>query len=150
MKKLLIDTLNKILYYALLAALAFGSATGQSNVLNVAAAAFWVVVFLGVAVGVLTIFLAHGAEHVTDEKTRQSVLESLRKIVRRKNVIARYWGGGLHGGNHRSSCLRRLGIHRSVLRAFISVCAVLHFSGPRQSRKKDGRSCSLIAFQTEV
>ncbi|EML4892968.1 hypothetical protein RJR06_005323 [Klebsiella oxytoca] len=94
MKKLLIDTLNKILYYALLAALAFGSATGQSNVLNVAAAAFWVVVFLGVAVGVLTIFLAHGAEHVTDEKTRQSVLESLRKIVRRKNVIARYWGGG--------------------------------------------------------
>ena len=92
MKKFLIDTLNKILYYALLAALAFGSVTGQSNILNVAATAFWVVVFLGVFGGVLTTFLAHGAEHVTDEKTRQSVLESLRKIVRRKNVVARWWG----------------------------------------------------------
>lgn len=48
MKNFLIDTLNKILYYALLAALAFGSVTGQSNILNVAATAFWVVVFLGV------------------------------------------------------------------------------------------------------
>ncbi|EOH6248370.1 hypothetical protein ACMAU1_005158 [Klebsiella pneumoniae] len=46
MKNFLIDTLNKILYYALLAALAFGSVTGQSNILNVAATAFWVVVFL--------------------------------------------------------------------------------------------------------
>lgn len=92
MKNFLIDTLNKILYYALLAALAFGSVTGQSNVMNVAAAAFWVVVSLGVFVGVFTTFLAHGAEQVTDEKTRQSVLESLRKIVRRKNVIARWWG----------------------------------------------------------
>lgn len=92
MKNFLIDTLNKILYYALLAALAFGSVTGQSNILNVAATAFWVVVFLGGVVGIITIFLAHGAEHITDEKSRQSVLESLRKIVRRKNVIARWWG----------------------------------------------------------
>ncbi|ENW0034602.1 hypothetical protein ACYAO3_004864 [Escherichia coli] len=40
MKKFLIDMIDKGLYYALLAALAFGSVTGQSNVLNVAAAAF--------------------------------------------------------------------------------------------------------------
>lgn len=92
MKRFLIDTLNKILCYALLAALAFGSVTEQSNILNVAAAAFWVVVFLGVVVGIITIFLAHGAEHITDEKSRQSVLESLRKIVRRKNVVARWRG----------------------------------------------------------
>ena len=47
MKKFLIDMIDKGLYYALLAALAFGSVTGQSNILNVAATAFWVVVFLG-------------------------------------------------------------------------------------------------------
>lgn len=53
----MIDTLNKILYYALLAALAFGSVTGQSNILNVAATAFWVVVFLGV----FGVFLQHSS-----------------------------------------------------------------------------------------
>ncbi|MBZ7035008.1 hypothetical protein FMK35_21220 [Klebsiella variicola] len=57
MKNFLIDTLNKILYYALLAALAFGSVTGQSNILNVAATAFWVVVFLGV----FGVFLQHSS-----------------------------------------------------------------------------------------
>lgn len=51
MKNFLIDSLNKILYYALLTALAFGSVTGQSNILNVAATAFWgwySLVYLGV------------------------------------------------------------------------------------------------------
>ena len=64
MKNFLIDTLNKILYYALLAALAFGSVTGQSNILNVAATAFWVVVFLGVFGGVLKIGRASCRERV--------------------------------------------------------------------------------------
>ncbi|MEF3141887.1 hypothetical protein J8997_29765, partial [Klebsiella quasipneumoniae subsp. quasipneumoniae] len=30
----------------------------------------------------------------------------------------------------------------------IPVCAVLHFSGQRQSRKTDGRSFSLMALQS--
>lgn len=92
MKKLFVETLNKILYYALFAALAFGSVTGKSNVLNMSAAAFWIVILLGIVVGILTSFLAYGVEHVADEKTRQSILESLRKIVRRKSAIARLWG----------------------------------------------------------
>ncbi|EPS1980447.1 hypothetical protein ACVCDR_005414 [Klebsiella pneumoniae] len=92
MKKFFIDMIDKDIYYALFAGLAFGSVTSQSNILNIAAAAFWVVILLGCVIGVFTTSLAYAVEKVTDEKSRQSALESLRKIVRRKNVIARWWG----------------------------------------------------------
>ena len=92
MKKFFIDMIYKVIYYALFAALAFGSVTSQSNILNIVAAAFCVVILLGCVIGVFTTFLAYAVEKVTDEKSRQSALESLRKIVRRKNVIARWWG----------------------------------------------------------
>ncbi|EOE8052019.1 hypothetical protein [Klebsiella pneumoniae] len=48
MKKFLTDTFSQVIYYGLLVALVFATFTGQNNILSVAAAAFWVVISLGI------------------------------------------------------------------------------------------------------
>ncbi|KHM28094.1 hypothetical protein [Klebsiella aerogenes] len=92
MKKFLTDTFSQVIYYGLLVALVFATFTGQNNILSVAAAAFWVVIALGAVISPLTLFLAYGAGQVSDKKTASEALETVKKITRRKNVIARWWG----------------------------------------------------------
>ncbi|HDU2896793.1 TPA: hypothetical protein RFF92_001622 [Klebsiella aerogenes] len=91
MKKFLTDTFSQVIYYGLLVALVFATFTGQNNILSVAAAAFWVVITLGVVIGPLTLALAYGVEHVPNN-SRAEALETVKKITRRKNVVARWWG----------------------------------------------------------
>ncbi|HBW3023151.1 TPA: hypothetical protein MEW55_004973 [Klebsiella aerogenes] len=89
MKKFLTDTFSQVIYYGLLVALVFATFTGQNNILSVAAAAFWVVIALGAVIGPLTLILAYGAEQVRDDKSGHEVLEAVKRITRRKNVVAR-------------------------------------------------------------
>ncbi|PAO10845.1 hypothetical protein CIW60_09665 [Enterobacter roggenkampii] len=92
MKKFLTDTFTQVIYYGLLVALVFATFTGQNNILSVAASAFWVVIALGAVIGPLTLFLAYGAGQVSDKKTAAEALATVKKITRRKNAIARWWG----------------------------------------------------------
>ncbi|MGG7989834.1 hypothetical protein PGO11_04080 [Klebsiella aerogenes] len=95
MYKFLTDTFSQVIYYGLLVTLVFATFTGQDNILSVAAAAFWVVIALVIVLGPLTLILAYGAELVGNEKSGHEVLEAVKRITRRKNVIARWWGGML-------------------------------------------------------
>lgn len=92
MNKFLTDTFSQVIYYGLLVALVFATFTGQDNILSVAAAAFWVVIALVIVLGPLTLILAYGAELVGNEKSGHEVLEAVKRITRRKNVNARWWG----------------------------------------------------------
>lgn len=92
MKKFLTDTFSQVIYYGLLVALVFATFTGQNNILSVAAAAFWVVIALGIVIGPLTLILTYGAGKVSDKKTASEALEAVKKITKRKNVVARWWG----------------------------------------------------------
>ncbi|KZQ64964.1 hypothetical protein [Klebsiella aerogenes] len=92
MKKFLTDTFSQVIYYGLLVALVFATFTGQNNILSVAAAAFWVVIALGAVIGPLTLFLAYGAGQVSDKKAASDALETVKKITKRKNFVARWWG----------------------------------------------------------
>ncbi|MGR6939464.1 hypothetical protein ACU631_12545 [Klebsiella aerogenes] len=92
MKKFLTDTFSQVIYYGLLVALVFATFTGQNNILSVAAAAFWVVIALGIIIGPLTLILAYGAGQVSDKKAASDALETVKKITKRKNFVARWWG----------------------------------------------------------
>lgn len=92
MKKFLADTASQMAYYTLLLALAFGALAGQKNILGVAVTAFWVVIALEIIIGHLALFLTYGAEHIRDEKSKAESIQTAKKITKRKNFVARWWG----------------------------------------------------------
>lgn len=92
MKKFLTDIFSQVIYYGLLVALVFATFTGLNNILSVAAAAFWVFIALGIVIGPLTLILAYGAEQVRHDKSGHEALEAVKRITKRKKVVARWWG----------------------------------------------------------
>ncbi|EMC2745374.1 TPA: hypothetical protein QHK49_000410 [Klebsiella aerogenes] len=127
MKKFLTDIFSQVIYYGLLVALVFVTFTGQDNILRVAAAAFWVVIALWIVLRPLTLILAHGAELVGHEKSGHEVLEAVKRISRRKNVIACWWGDCML----LTIVLLAYSGWVFTVRAVIAVCSLLRVAGSR-------------------
>ncbi len=92
MKKFIATAISSVVYYGILAAMIFAVITGTPHLLNVAAAAFWVVILRGGFTGVIYLVIAYGLESSKDEKAQQEGIEFLKKLTRRKNLVSRWWG----------------------------------------------------------
>lgn len=92
MKNFLTTCLTKLTFYALLTTLLFAVSTGANSLLGVVAAAYWVIVLLGVVIGLPSLVITFGLEHSKDEKSRREGIKYLERFATRKNPIARAWG----------------------------------------------------------
>lgn len=92
MKKTFASILAGILHYTTLLSLLWGVYTGKSNIISMASAAIWIVILLGIIVGVITLLIAFGASHSTDQKKRQEGVEYLKRFSKRRGIAVRTWG----------------------------------------------------------
>lgn len=95
MKKFITTAITSIVYYGMLAALLFAAITDTRPLLNVVAAAFWVVILLGGVMGCLYLAIAYGLDSISlskNENAQQENIKLLERLTRRKNLIFRVWG----------------------------------------------------------
>lgn len=75
-----------------MASLVFGIYTGQSQFVGVAAAAFWLLIVLGIFVGCAYGVTASSLDSLADDESRKAAIESLQRFTKKKNIISRVWG----------------------------------------------------------
>ncbi|WP_432409807.1 hypothetical protein [Serratia marcescens] len=89
MKKFLSGVIASIISFALLAVLGFGVVTDTKPLVTMAAAAYWVIILLGLVVGVLTLIVSYAVISEKDEQKRQQGLKLIIGVVKKKNLLRR-------------------------------------------------------------
>ncbi len=89
MKKFLSGVIASIISFSLLAVLGYGVVTDTKPMVTMAAAAYWVVILLGLVVGAITLIVSYAALSEKDEQKRQQGLKLITAVVKRKNLLRR-------------------------------------------------------------
>ncbi|WP_275146199.1 hypothetical protein [Citrobacter portucalensis] len=90
MKKFMTKAVSNIVSYSLLCLLAFGSVTGAKALVSITVAAYWVIILLGLFVGMLILLLSYAIDLVKDEAAKQKVIDAVREAVKRKSKFMRF------------------------------------------------------------
>lgn len=89
MKKFMIKIIGSVFSYGLLALLIYGSFTDTAQLVGVAAAAYWVIVILGLLVGILILAVSYVIPGEKDEQKKQKLLTVIQDAVKKRNPILR-------------------------------------------------------------
>lgn len=89
MKKFLIKALITSSSYVVLALLAYGSLAGITSLVGVAAAVYWVIIVLGLLVGVLISIFSYVIPGEKDEQKKQKLITIVQEAVKKRNPILR-------------------------------------------------------------
>ncbi|MDM1841057.1 hypothetical protein [Serratia ureilytica] len=89
MKKFLIKALISSSSYVVLALLAYGSLAGITSLVGVAAAVYWVIIILGLLVGVLISIFSYVIPGEKDEQKKQKLITIVQEAVKKRNPILR-------------------------------------------------------------
>ncbi len=89
MKKFLIKALITSSSYVVLALLAYGSLAGITSLVGVAAAVYWVIIILGLLVGVLISIFSYVIPREKDEQKKQKLITIVQEAVKKRNLILR-------------------------------------------------------------
>ncbi|HCW3078554.1 TPA: hypothetical protein OXC52_001131 [Enterobacter asburiae] len=92
MKKVFTDSLIGASYYLLLFCLLFATFTETSSLLSIVAAAYWVIVVLGIFVGLISMVLTFGLDYSTNKTSRKEGIDLLKRFAKRKGAFRRAWG----------------------------------------------------------
>lgn len=92
MKKFFTESLVKVSYYLLMAVLLFAVFTGANSLLGIVAAAYWVIVVLGMFMGIISLVVMFGIDYSTNEKSRSEGIDLLKRFTERKGAVRRAWG----------------------------------------------------------
>lgn len=87
MKKFMIKVITSVISYGLLALLIYGSLTDTASLVGVAAAAYWVIVVLGLCVGMLILIVSYVIPGEKDEQKKQKLLAIIQDSVKKRNPI---------------------------------------------------------------
>jgi len=88
-KKFLIKALISSSSYVVLALLAYGSLAGITSLVGVAAAVYWVIIILGLLVGVLISIFSYVIPGEKDEQKKQKLITIVQEAVKKRNPILR-------------------------------------------------------------
>jgi hypothetical protein len=75
--------------YGLLALLIYGSLTDSASLVGVAAAAYWVIMALGMFVSIITLIVSYAITSEKDEQRKQQWLLSIQGTLKKRNPILR-------------------------------------------------------------
>ncbi|WP_421412589.1 hypothetical protein ACOMDM_13565 [Serratia plymuthica] len=89
MKKFFTGMIASIISFALLAVLGYGVVTDNKPLVTMAAAAYWVIILLGLVVGVLTLIVSYAVLSEKDEQKKQQGLRIVTEVVKKKNFLRR-------------------------------------------------------------
>lgn len=89
MKKFMIKVIGSVFSYGLLALLIYGSLTDTASLVGVAAAAYWVIVILGLLVGILILAVSYVIPGEKDEQKKQKLLTVIQGAVKKRNPFLR-------------------------------------------------------------
>ncbi|MFZ5272136.1 hypothetical protein [Enterobacter asburiae] len=92
MKKIVISIVIETIRYTILSFLFWGALTGRDNVVNMASAAIWIIIFLSGFSGTITLLVATTAKSMIDQKSRQDAIKYLEGFSKRGNIVVRAWG----------------------------------------------------------
>lgn len=89
MKKFLSGVIASVISFALLAVLGYGVATDTKPLVTMAAAAYWVIILLGLVVGTLTLVVSYAVRSEKDEQKKKQGLKMIIDVVKKKNFLCR-------------------------------------------------------------
>lgn len=92
MKEFFTKLAMSALFYLVMGSMVFGIYTDQHQFVDVAAAAFWILILLGATVGWMILLCFLSLDSLTDEASRAKVIESAGRYSKKSNVIFRLWG----------------------------------------------------------
>ena len=95
MKKFIYKLISEIIHYGLIASLILAVITDNHSILNITAATFWIIIFLGCFFGTAYLAVSYGIKHLKHskyEKTRSDGIAALERFSKRKNIFSRIWG----------------------------------------------------------
>lgn len=94
MKKLITGALMSSIYYMVMASMIFGIYTGHSQFIGIAAAAFWILILLGIFISCVIGVAAGSLESLVDKTSQKESIESLQRFSRKRHIVIRVWGWG--------------------------------------------------------
>lgn len=89
MKKFMVRVSTSVTSYGLLALLIYGSLTDSASLVGVAAAAYWVIMALGMFVSIITLIVSYAITSEKDEQRKQQWLLSIQGTLKKRNPILR-------------------------------------------------------------
>ncbi|POZ13678.1 hypothetical protein ACB496_12790 [Lelliottia nimipressuralis] len=93
MKKLITGALMSAIFYIVMASMIFGIYTGHSQFVGIAAAAFWILILLGIFISCFIGVAASLLESLVGESLKTTI-ESLQRFSRKRHIVIRVWGWG--------------------------------------------------------
>ncbi|MFZ4219704.1 hypothetical protein ACEV6Q_17865 [Enterobacter ludwigii] len=90
MKKIFIPIVIETIRYTILSFLFWGAITGRDNVVSMASAAIWIIIFLSGFAGTITLLIAIAVERMV--KNKQDAIKYLEGVSKRGNIVVRTWG----------------------------------------------------------
>ncbi|MEI9745856.1 hypothetical protein [Enterobacter ludwigii] len=92
MKNFITGALISCIYYIVMASMIFGIYTGQSQFVGIAAAAFWILILLGIFTSCVIGAAASALDSLVDETSLRATIQSMQRFSRKRNIIFRLWG----------------------------------------------------------
>lgn len=89
MKKFFIGMIASAISYVLLSVLGYGAITDTKSLVTMAAAAYWIIILIGTAVGAIVLIVSYAVRGEKDEQKKQQGLKLINDIVKKKNPLRR-------------------------------------------------------------
>lgn len=90
MKKFFTKIIANVISFSLLSLLAYASYTGSSSLTNLTVAAYWVIMALGLFIGILLLVLSYAKDHAKSEDEKNKVIELIVAATKKKSIIFRF------------------------------------------------------------
>lgn len=91
-KKFITGALMSCIYYIVMASMIFGIYTDQSQFVGIAAAAFWILIVLGIFISCVLGIAASALDSLVDETSLRATIQSMQRFSRKRHIIFRLWG----------------------------------------------------------
>ncbi|KNC94147.1 hypothetical protein GM31_15885 [Trabulsiella odontotermitis] len=94
MKKFICKLISEIIHYGLISSLILAVVTENNSLLNITAAAFWIIIFLACFFGSAYLVISYGIKHLKHskhEKARGDGVAALERFSEQKNIFSRMW-----------------------------------------------------------
>lgn len=92
MKNFITGAFMSCIYYIVMASMIFGIYTDQSQFVGIAAAAFWILILLGIFISCVVWVSASALASLVDKTSHQEAIQSLQRFSRKRHIIFRLWG----------------------------------------------------------